>query len=287
MGRRRTAGLYVRNGVWHIDKQIRGVRVCESTGEVQFAKAEQYLFKKTEEIRQATVYGVRPKRTFRSAATKYLSESQHKRRVADEARHLKQLDPFIGDLPLASIHKGTLQPFIDARRKQGRKTKSINLALGIVRHILNLAASEWLDDSNLTWLQNPPKIRLLPVTDARRPYPLSWEEQRRLFQELPTHLARMVMFKVNTGTREQEVCSLRWEWESPVSESNQTVFIIPGERVKNGEDRLIVLNRVAASVVEEVRGIHPDYVFTYKGDRVTKINNTAWKGARKRPDWNR
>ena len=151
MGRKRTAGLYKRNGIWHIDKQIRGVRICESTGESELAKAEAYLAKRTEETRQAAIYGIRPKRLFRLAATKYLNESQHKRRIADEATHLRQLDPYIGNLPIESVHTGTLQPFIEARRKKGIKAKSINLALGVVRHILNLAASEWLDENNLTW----------------------------------------------------------------------------------------------------------------------------------------
>lgn len=72
-----------------------------------------------------------------------------------------------------------------------------------------MAASEWLDENNLTWLPSPPKIKLLKVEDARKPYPLSWEEQTRLFQELPPHLARMALFKVNTGCREQEVCGLK------------------------------------------------------------------------------
>jgi len=31
--------------------------------------------------------------------------------------------------------------------------------------------------------------------------------------------------------------------------------------VKNMEDRLIVLNRIARSVIEEARGMHPEYVF--------------------------
>ena len=282
MGRKRTAGLYKRNEVWHIDKQIRGIRICESTGEIELAKAEEYLSKKTEETRQAAIYGIRPKRIFRLAATKYLNESQHKRRIADEALHLKQLDPFIGHLSIESVHIGTLQPFIEARRKQGIKTKSINLALGVVRHILNLAASEWLDENNLTWLLSPPKIKLLAVTDARKPYPLSWEEQTRLFQELPTHLARMVLFKVNTGTREKEVCNLRWEWEVNVPELDTSVFLIPEDRVKNGEVRLVVLNKVARSVIENVRGIHPDYVFTYRGHPINVINNNGWQNARKR-----
>jgi hypothetical protein len=45
---------------------------------------------------------------------------------------------------------------------------------------------------------------------------------------------------------------------------------------------VVVLNRVARSVVDEVRGEHPDFVFTYRGHRVTKINNSAWKCARER-----
>ncbi|MEE4378476.1 MAG: hypothetical protein V2J55_13360 [Candidatus Competibacteraceae bacterium] len=75
MGRKRTPGLHKRGGIWHIDKQIRGRRVCESTGESDFARAEEYLARKIEEIRSAVIYGIRPKRTFRQAATKYLSEA--------------------------------------------------------------------------------------------------------------------------------------------------------------------------------------------------------------------
>ena len=83
------------------------------------------------------------------------------------------------------------------------------------------------------------------VTDARQPYPLSWDEQARLFQQLPAHLARMALFKVNTGCRDQEVCGLRWAWEVAVPELDTCVFLIPGYKVKNGDERLVVLNRVA------------------------------------------
>ncbi|HEB59687.1 MAG TPA: site-specific integrase, partial [Gammaproteobacteria bacterium] len=147
--------------------------------------------------------------------------------------------------------------------------------------ILNLAARLWRDENGLTWLETPPLIQMLPVTDARKPYPLSWEEQHRLFRALPAHLARMCLFKVNTGCREQEVCRLRWEWEVQVQELNTSVFIIPGSLVKNREDRLVVLNRIARSVVEEVRGVHPDSVFTYRGRAVGHIHNSAWKRARR------
>jgi integrase len=211
-----------------------------------------------------------------------LQENQHLRSIGDYALHLKQLDPYLGDLPLASVHMGTLRPFIEARQKQGRKAKSINLALGLVRHILNMAASEWLDENNLTWLSAPPKIKLLKVTDALEPYPLSWDEQARLVQQLPKHLARMALFKVNTGCRDAEVCGLKWAWEVPVPELDTSVFLIPGAKVKNGDERLVVLNRVAKSVVDSVRGEHEEYVFAYRGRPIETMHNTGWQEARKR-----
>ena len=281
MGRKRSPGLRNRGGIWHIEKQILGQTIHESTGTSDLEAAELILARRIEEIRQTKVFGVRPKRTFREAAAKFLEENLHLASIGDYAMHLKQLDPFIGDLPLEKVHLGTLQAFIEARRKQGIKTKSINLALSVVRRILNLAARLWRDEDGLTWLDASPLIQMLPVTDARKPYPLSWEEQRLLFQALPDHLARMCLFKVNTGCREQEVCQLRWDWEVQVPELETSVFIIPGDRVKNREDRLVVLNRIARSVVEEVRGHHPDCVFTFKGRPVRNINNSAWKRVRK------
>jgi integrase len=279
MGRKRTPGLYKRGDFWHIDKQVRGIRLCESTGTSDLREAETYLARRIEEIRQATVYGIRPKRTFRQAATKYLNEAV-KTTIADDAMHLQVLDSFIGHLVLNQVHMGTLQPFIAARRSQQVKTRTINHALQVVRHILFLAAGEWLDEHGLTWLETAPRIKFLPEHDRRDPYPLSWEEQAQLFQELPPHLARMALFKVNTGCREHEVCSLRWEWEAPVPELGTSVFLIPAMRVKNREERLVVLNQVARSVIGELRGVHPEYVFTYKGRPVQKMNSSAWRKAR-------
>ncbi|VAW73556.1 hypothetical protein MNBD_GAMMA12-2193, partial [hydrothermal vent metagenome] len=89
-------------------------------------------------------------------------------------------------------------------------------------------------------------------------------------------------FKVNTGCREAEVCNLRWDWEKRISELNSSIFVIPGLFVKNGEDRIVVLNDVARDVIERSRGEHPDYVFTYRSLPVTKINNSGWKTARKK-----
>lgn len=282
MGRKRSTGLYLRSGVWHIDKVVRGRRLCESTGESDLRKAEEHLVRRLEEARQASVFGVRPKRSFRAAATRYLRDNQDKRSIGTQAIHLAQLDGYIGDLDLNAVHMGSLQPFIDARRKAGKKAKSINHALGVVRHLLNVAASEWIDEHGLTWLAAAPKIKLLKAADSRQPYPLSRDEQERLFGELPEHLQDMALFKVNTGCRDAEVCGLRWDWEIEVPELGTSVFVIPGEKVKNGAERLVVLNRIARDVVAKRRGTHAEFVFTFRGKAVATMNNTAWQSARTR-----
>ncbi len=150
----------------------------------------------------------------------------------------------------------TLQPWMDHRREQGVKAATINHGLKVVRRILNLAATEWMDEHGLTWIDHAPKIRLLPLNDQRQPYPLSWQEQERLFKELPRHLADMALFAVNTGCRDREICDLRWDWEVAVPELATSVFIIPGCVVKNGDDRLVVLNRIAHAITQARRGKH-------------------------------
>src|SRR5438045_4187243 len=125
MSRQRTPGLTKRSSVWHIDKRVHGRRLCESTGTSDIKEAERYLAKRSEEIRKATLYGERPQRTFRQAATKYLLENQQKASIWRDALCIQQLDSFIGHLPLAAVHMESLQGYIQARRKEGVKARTI------------------------------------------------------------------------------------------------------------------------------------------------------------------
>ena len=74
---------------------------------------------------------------------KFLTENQHKRSRRMDALMVKALDPFIGDLPLESVHIGTLQPYIEKRRKDLVSPRTINYGLQVTRRILKLAATEW------------------------------------------------------------------------------------------------------------------------------------------------
>lgn len=307
MARKTMSGLYERNGIWHIDKVVRGQRLQESTGSSEREEAEQYLIHRLEKLRQEQVYGVRQARTWREAATRFLVEFKDQASIALSASHIEQLDPYIGDLPITHIDDGTLAAFKRDRQKPtktaagkvkpGVSNRTVNIALQRVVRILNLCHRKWRDAEKRPWLDSVPMISMLEEKrSSRKPYPLSWEEQSILFAEVPDHLLRMSLYKVNTGCREQEVCKLRWEWEIRVPELETSVFLIPpgfGGRhdkagVKNGDERLVVLNRVAMSVIDGQRGLHRDLVFPYgQPDQfgpttLHRMNDTAWKKARVR-----
>jgi len=275
-------GLYKRNGVWHIDKQVKGhVRVCESSGTSDLSEAEQYLTHRLEEIRQAEIYGVRPTRTFEEAATKYLEEYSHKRSLDRDVYALKEVMPYIGQLQLERVHNDSLAQFKSDRLKAGKMAGTINKELAVIRRILNLAARVWRHPNGMTWLPTPPLLEMAKGP-ARKPYPISWDEQGRLFKELPAHLERMALFAVNSGCRSGEIRRLKWDWEVVVPEIEDTVFIIPEETAKNGQERVVVLNQIARRVVEGERGKHPEFVFTYQGRSVQRINTHAFRRARER-----
>lgn len=275
-------GLTNRGGVWHIDKRIKGFgRLSESCRTTDLKEAERFLTHRLEEIRLAEVYGVRPTRTFEQAAVKYIEDYQSKRSIERDVIALKIVMPYIGKLPLDRVHNDALVKFKQDRRSACRMSGTINKELAVVRRILNLAARVWRHPNGQTWLPAPPLLEM-EKGPARRPYPISWEEQGRLFRELPAHLERIALFAVNTGCRSGEICRLSWEWEVSVPEVDDSVFIIPDTVAKNGQERIVVLNRIARKVVEGERGKHPGIIFTYHGERLSRVRNHAWKKARDR-----
>ena len=154
-----------------------------------------------------------------------------------------------------------------------------------MRQILNLAAGEWVDEHGLTWLDRPPKIKLLTVKDARKARLITRAEEQQFVAALPAHLQSMFLFGLYTGLRESEVCGLRWEWEADVAGMvGATAFILPPWAHKSGHrsglERLVVLNRIAQSVVEAQRGKHDTHVFVFRGKPIQRLVNSGWDKAR-------
>lgn len=86
------------------------------------------------------------------------------------------------------------------------------------------------------------------------------------------------------------MCKLKWDWEIAVPELGTSVFLIPADfggrharsGVKNGDERLMVLNSVAKSLTEKRRGMSREWVFPYNSTAMHRMNDSAWKKARVR-----
>lgn len=111
MGQKTITGLTLKDGLWHIDKVVRGVgRIRGSTGTSTRADAEQFLLSRIAEAQAAQAAKRDGRHTFREAATRYLKEYAQKPSIWHTGIYLKQLDPYIGELYLDEVDDEALQP---------------------------------------------------------------------------------------------------------------------------------------------------------------------------------
>ena len=222
---------------------------------------------------QGITVAFRPR--FADCAARYLVESQHKRSVGVVTWHVRLLGPYVGALEANRVHDRTLEPFVADRLAAGVTATTINRSLEVVRTILNRAARSYRDDEGRPWLDAlPPLITMLPET-PRLPYPITWEEQDRLFPKLSARLGRMALFAVNTGLRESNVCGLEWAWEVGVPEVDRSVFVIPPEAFKSKRAHVVILNDAAWSIVQAQRGLDPIRVFPHRGRLCSAVIRVA------------
>ena len=281
MAATRTQGVTVdTNGNFTIDKEHRGVRIYLRLGPLSQKDAEHRLDAEITRVGSELEHKAASRPRFANCAARYLTESQHKRSVSLVAWHIRLLLPYLGNLEVNRVHDRTLEPFIADRVATGVTATTINRSLEVVRTILNRAARAYRDDDGRPWLEAlPPLITMLPET-PRLPYPITWEEQDRLFPKLSARLGRMALFAVNTGLRESNVCGLEWAWEVPVPEVGRSVFVIPPEAFKSKRTHVVILNDAAWSIVQAQRDVDPIWVFPCRGQRMSTMNNTAWQRAR-------
>jgi integrase len=282
MASTRTQGITVdTDSNFTINKEYRGVRLFFRLGKLSQDQAEQRLHTEIDRVDCELERKAHARPRFAHCAARYLDESRDKRSFDVIALHVRLLISHLGSLEAKQIHDATLKPFIADRLTAGVSATTINRSLEVVRTILNRAARAYRDDDGRPWLEAvPPLITMLPES-PRLPYPITWDEQDRLFPKLPAHLGRMVLFAVNTGLRDSNVCGLEWTWEVPVPEVGRSVFVIPPEAFKAKRAHVVILNDAAWSIVQAQRGIDPIWVFPYRGRRIGTMNNTAWQLARR------
>lgn len=221
-------------------------------------------------------------KTFEEAVRRYLDDLEGKT-LQRQIECLSPCLPYVGDVPLVDIDEETLREYKKERHrglgpfKKPVMAGTINKELGAITAVLNRACKEW------RWIPSVPKIRRVKGA-KRQPYPLTWDEQTRLFNELPKGWGRGVaLFAVNTGLRKGELFGLRWDDEVEIPEIDSSVFILYDGETKNGHARAVILNSLARQVIERQRfltkGLRVPWVFPSAKGKKVKAISTPWNEA--------
>lgn len=215
--------------------------------------------------------GEKPRMLWQEAVVRFMRETQNKDQD-NEIRLFRYLDRYFRDKYLDEIRRMHIDDIIQNKLKDGAKNATVNRYLQKLRAVLNKAHKEW--EVKCT----PPYIKLLKEPKKRVRW-ITESEAQTLINALPSHLADMVIFALETGLRESNITLLRWD---QVDLSQRAIFI-EGEDILKSEKAFVVpLSDKAVEVLRRQVGNNRERVFAYKGKGVRRANTYAFKNACKR-----
>ena len=224
--------------------------------------------------------GDKPRRTWKEAVVRWLTENQHKKSLNCDKRRLKLLHVWLGELYLDEVDRDMVDRIKYERASQnkldsqGKDTgelvtpAEVNRLLALLRTILKAACDDW------EWVDRIPKVKLFKEAKRRIRW-ITHEEAANLLSHLPDHLKAITRFSLATGLREQNVLGLCWSQ----IDLGRRVAWVHGDETKNSQALAVPLNDEAISVIMEQGSEREGYIFTFNGRRIARANNTGWRKA--------
>jgi integrase len=117
---------------------------------------------------------------------------------------------------------------------------------------------------------HPLKI-VIDVPRPRKPRFLARGEFLALLEQLPKHQRAPALFGVMTGLRAGTVRRLEW------NQVRDRFLVI--DETKNGEQLVVPLSDESLDILAAREGLHPRWVFTYRGHPVGQFTTKAWRAA--------
>jgi integrase len=195
-------------------------------------------------VRKAIELGFTPpsKDSFADLAERYLAHQEPRLTESEYERQSgiveKLLKPFF-TCKIRDIRRGEIQRYITERSLKA-KPATVRKEMNVLKHMLGLAV-EW---ELIPW--SPAQRIKLPKPPAGRIRYAQPTELRALFEACPPWLRPIVALGVCTGMRRSEILKLRW---LDVDITHNRIML---PQTKNGEGRIVYLNRGAASALESL-----------------------------------
>lgn len=166
------------------------------------------------------------------------------RRLVEQSLRL-HVKPVLGAKPLPKLSRVDVVAVFD--RMPRAHVANIRNVFAVLRRLFRWAVSRGdIDRSPMEGMETPPAVK-------PRDRWLSDEELGRIWIQAPkTHhcFGPIVRLLIVTGQRREEVSSLSWH----ELDRRERLWILPGDRTKNGEPNRIPLNDLALAVLDELAG---------------------------------
>lgn len=202
----------------------------------------------------------------REASGRYWKEhAQHKKSADDIFQKMECLVDGLGpDKMLRSITNMDITDYIARRRgemKKGKRVRgdsSVNREITLLRALLTRAVTAWDIDIKM------PNWKAHKLAEPRgRVRSLTEEEEKKLFTHLRADFHPLVRFCLLTGARVTSARKLTWKQVD--SQAGEIRLEVKSKFL--GEFHTLPIIPEIVAILEEVKGQHPIYVFTYKAAR--------------------
>lgn len=274
--RRRADGTFGKT--WWTRFIIRKREIRVSCGTSSKSLAEEFERRLREQIWRETELG-EILHTWGEAKEQWLIDKAHKKSLVRDTEAFEIFEELrvdgdsviCDDTVLADIDE-TLVLKIETALKPGRKAKTVTRLLAVLRGVLRRAAKKW------KWIASAPEFEPTPQ-DKSEPRWITEAQFDVLWRELPVHAQQIIRFAVAVGPRSGNIFRLKWRDVDLVAK----VMRIGADEVKGAKSVGFPLAEEALIVLEQQRGLHPEYVFTdQRGRAPIGSIKTTWGKARKR-----
>jgi integrase len=250
-----------RSPYWWVRFQLDGREIRLSTRTTDRAQAEEFETQARNRAWRQARLGEKPPTLWRTAANKWLRETQKRSKEKDRII-IEWFDEHLQGQPLENITEAVIE---ELRHLKAEETtpSTANRYMAFLRALLRKELGN-----------QAPKVPMFQV-EKGEPRWLTRGQFDKLAKALPPHLADMAKFTVATGLRMRNVTHLTWD---RVDMKRRHVWI-PGSRAKAGKPIPVPLNSDAIEILKLWQGKHETRVFVFRGRPVDDANGAAFKAA--------
>jgi integrase len=267
---------------WQIRFRIAGRKIRCSSGESDRAAAEAYEEALRRKLWRQIKLGEKHF-TWDQAVEKCKEEDSTQPSWERTERSIARLNRFLKGSPLAEITREnilkirtalTRHTYLNADKKPVPLSHAtINRDLAVLSSILRRCAGDGKDDVNWDMLDACPKVPLFRLAKVEPPW-VTREQAHKLLGMFPKHTRGMMIVALATGMRRSNVTGMEWSRVDLVRKT----YYVPASKAKGRKAITVALNSDAIAILERWKGVHPRYVFSFRGRApIKQVATRMWR----------